>query len=101
MRPDSLPPAIRSTGSPVDDKPMLREKKGLPFSSDCREKVGALVSPPLMRPNSKISDSRRKKPRFSGKNRLNRSRFTCRVSTSVAEKSVFSVMEALSPGVTR
>ena len=54
-----------------------------------------------MRPNSKMSASRRKKSRFSGKNRPNRVRFTCRSSTSVAEKSVLIVSDALSDGVNR
>ena len=45
-------------------------------------------------------DSRRKKSRFSGKNKLKRVRLTWRSSTSVAEKSVFIVRAALSCGVT-
>src|SRR3970282_1551169 len=52
-----------------------------------------------MRPNSKMSESRRKKSRFSGKNKPKRVRFTCRSSTSVAEKSVLNVSEPFSDGV--
>jgi hypothetical protein len=65
---------------------MLREKNGRPFWSRS--------------PNSKMSASCRKKSRFSGKNRLKRVRFTCRSSTSVAEKSVLMVSAPVRPGVT-
>ena len=77
----------RSIGWPVADRPMLREKNGRPF----------WVRPP----NSKTSESSRKKSRFSGKNSEKRVRLTCRSSTSVAEKSVLTVSAAPSEGVMR
>ena len=46
-----------------------------------------------------MSASFRKKSRRSGKNKLKRDRLTCRSSTSVAEKSVFSVSAAFNCGV--
>ena len=77
---------------------MRREKNGRAF---CRS---ALLKAPVpsdapMRPNSKMSASRRKKSRFSGKNKPKRVRFTWRSSTSVAEKSVLNVSDAFICGV--
>jgi hypothetical protein len=46
-----------------------------------------------------MSASRKKKSRFSGKNKPKRVRLTCRSSTSVAEKSVLKVNEPFSDGV--
>ena len=79
-------------------KPILREKNGRPFSRSGRMMPNAVPCTPI-RPNSKMSASRRKKSRFSGKNRPKRVRFTWRSSTSVAEKSVLIVSDALSDGV--
>ena len=50
-------------------------------------------------PKEKMSTSWRKKSRFSGKNSEKRVRLICRSSTSVAEKSVFSVSTPVSEGV--
>ena len=77
---------------------MRREKNGRAF---CRS---ALLNAPVpsdapMRPNSKMSASRRKKSRFSGKNNPKRVRLTWRSSTSVAEKSVLNVSDAFICGV--
>ena len=66
-------------------KPIRREKKGIAFR--CRL------------PNEKRSTSWRKKALFSGKNGENRLRLTYRSSTSVAEKSVFSVRTPVNEGV--
>ena len=55
----------------------------------------------LMLPNWNRSESFRKKSRFSGKKRLKRVRFTWRLSTSVAEKSVLIVSAAFIDGVSR
>ncbi len=77
---------------------MRREKNGRPFSRDgCVTEMLSCCAP--IRPNSKMSASRRKKSRFSGKNRPKRVRFTCRSSTSVAEKSVLNVSEPFISGV--
>ena len=77
---------------------MRREKNGRAF---CRSRCSNAPVPSVapMRPNSKMSASRRKKSRFSGKNRPKRVRFTWRSSTSVAEKSVLIVSAPFSCGV--
>jgi hypothetical protein len=82
----------------VELKPMRREKNGSPFSSSGRANGESMLRCP-MRPNSKMSASCRKKSRCSGKNKPNRVRLTWRSSTSVAEKSVFSVSDAFNDGV--
>ena len=100
-RPESLPPYSRSTTWPVLLKPMRREKNGRPFCA-------SVLSPgiddwrwPPMPPNSKMSASRKKKSRFSGKKSPRRVRLTCRSSTSVTEKSVLIVREPFNCGVMR
>ena len=65
---------------------MRREKNGMPLSS---------CSPP----NSKMSESCRKKARCSGKNKSKRVRLICRVSAVVPEKSGLSVSAAVNDGV--
>ena len=80
---------------------MRREKNGRPFcASVLRPGIDDWRWPP-MPPNSKMSASRRKKSRFSGKNSPSRVRLTWRSSTSVAEKSVLIVSEAFNCGVMR
>src|SRR6056300_526598 len=90
-----------SAGLPSEFRPMLREKNGLPFSKLGREMLDARKPPPASLPNSNTSESLKKNVLFSGKNRLNLERSTCRSSTSVAEKSVFRVADILSEGVIR
>ena len=78
---------------------MRREKNGRAF---CESVLSPGIDDwrwPPTPPNSKMSASRRKKSRFSGKNRPKRVRFTWRSSTSVAEKSVLIVSDAFSCGV--
>ena len=74
MRPLSFVPAMMSTGSRVADRPIRREKNASPFVPDTTP-VGAALNPVPAGtpPNWKMSKSVRKKLRFSGKKRLNRS----------------------------
>jgi len=73
----------------------LAEKYGRPFSSELR-RVAVLVFTLFVATGADIAELEQvqivqEKVRFSGKNRLKRVRLTCRVSTSVAEKSVLKV----------
>ena len=79
---------------------MRREKNGRPLSRSTREMVVRSweLSPPML-PNWKMSASCRKKMRLSGKNRPNRVRLIWRASALVPEKSVLTVSEAVSDGV--
>src|SRR6185295_1634526 len=51
-------------------------------------------------PNWNVPEFSRKNSRFSGKNRLNRDRFTCCSSASTWEKSVLRVKSHVRPDVT-
>ena len=60
----------------------------------CRSAPSRVLGPPP-RAKSKMPRPSRKNSRFSGKNRLNRVRFTCCSSTSTWAKSVFQVRSAV------
>jgi hypothetical protein len=82
--PETRPPPRIGMGRPVGEMPIARLKK-------------RSTSPGL--PTAKKPAFSRKNGRFSGKNRLNRSRFTCWSSTSTCAKSVLTVASSVRLGV--
>ena len=84
-RPESRAPAMIGISSPFSPIPMRRLKN-------------TSASPEL--PTAKSPAFSRKNGRFSGKNRLKRSRFTCCSSTSTWAKSVLTVASSVRLGVT-
>ena len=91
--PDNRAPPTMGMARPSGAMPMRRLKNSSVW-------LGSLKAAPPLLATVKAPAFSRKKGRFSGKNRLNRSRFICCWSTSTWAKSVLTVRSRAMPDVT-
>ena len=91
--PDSRAPPRMGMACPSGAMPMRRLKKSSVW-------LGSLNAAPPLLATVKAPAFSRKNGRFSGKNRLNRSRLICCWSTSTWAKSVLTVRSRATPEVT-